>query len=711
MRLTLRTLLAYLDDTLDASEIKEIGEKVAESDAAQELVARLRQVTRRRRLTTPSATGPEATDPNDVAEYLDNELDSEQVALLEKLALESDVHLAEIAACHQILTLVLGEPALVPPKARERMYALVRGREAIPYRKATTPPRTSTQKENVEHEDELALASGWLRWVLPVAGVLLVGLLGFAVYQALPGQRGKDNRIASSGDRNSTKPDPEPDKDPVKPPEKDPVKPPEKDPVKPPEKDPVKPPEKDPVKPPEKDPVKPPEGDPVPVKRADPPAKEVVAVANFVGGLSDQPTVLISRTPEGTEWRRYSPGNTVSSNTPIMTLPGFTGIVQTRSGVAVLLRGHVREFTVAPIMDYLMESVVVLHPSQEFDLDMTLQRGRIYLSNRKEKGPAKLRLRFESEVWDITLANPGDEIGVDLFRSYSPLINHRKGEEPRADCYLAVLRGETDLRIDGFNTYNIEVEAPKWARMEWDSFTRSRGPFKEDRATPALAKVPMTAAILEQLPRERRDFVKRMQTALKNLETLFGTKKTVETALKEMREQPDPLARMLAVYCMTAVDMIGPVIDALGDEDDTHAADREAAMFALQRWVSRGPDQATRLFDEKTGSGILIEKKYKKGDANRFVQLLHPFLAEDLVKDETYLFLANCLKSSRIAIAELGFWNLYWMCRGKLPGTFNAAMPLAAREKYADQIEQLIEKKQLPPPPDKPMPGTGGATK
>src|SRR5262249_15213767 len=113
MRLTLRTLLAYLDDTLDAREIKEIGEKVAESDAAQELWARRRQVTRRRRLTVPPATGPEGTDPNDVAEYLDNELAADRVSELEKTALESDVHLAEIAACHQILTLVLGEPALV----------------------------------------------------------------------------------------------------------------------------------------------------------------------------------------------------------------------------------------------------------------------------------------------------------------------------------------------------------------------------------------------------------------------------------------------------------------------------------------------------------------------------------------------------------------------------------------------------------------------
>src|SRR5438270_4206138 len=130
MRLTLRTLLAYLDDTLDPGEIKAIGQKVAESDAAQELIARIKQVTRRRRLTTPPATGPNSFEPNTVAEYLDNTLPPEQVAQVEKACLESDVHLAEVARAHQILTLVLGQPALVPPTARQRMYALVHGRKS-----------------------------------------------------------------------------------------------------------------------------------------------------------------------------------------------------------------------------------------------------------------------------------------------------------------------------------------------------------------------------------------------------------------------------------------------------------------------------------------------------------------------------------------------------------------------------------------------------
>src|SRR5262249_59655308 len=133
------TLLAYLDDTLEPLEIKKIGQKVSESDTAQELIARIKQVTRRRRITTPPATGPNSFDPNMVADYLDSELSAEQVAELEKICLDSDVHLAEVASCHQILTLVLGEPAAGPPTAKERMYALVHGREAIPFRKAGAP--------------------------------------------------------------------------------------------------------------------------------------------------------------------------------------------------------------------------------------------------------------------------------------------------------------------------------------------------------------------------------------------------------------------------------------------------------------------------------------------------------------------------------------------------------------------------------------------
>src|SRR5262245_11291245 len=104
MRLTLRTLLAYLDDTLDPGQTRVLGQKVAESDVPRELVHRIRKVTRRRGLTVPTA---DTADANVVAKYLDNDLPAEKIAEVEEQALHSEVHLAEIAACHQLLTLIM----------------------------------------------------------------------------------------------------------------------------------------------------------------------------------------------------------------------------------------------------------------------------------------------------------------------------------------------------------------------------------------------------------------------------------------------------------------------------------------------------------------------------------------------------------------------------------------------------------------------------
>ncbi len=83
MRLTLRTLLAYLDDRLSPANAREIGQKIAKSPFATELEERIKSVVRRRRLAKESVD-QKTIDPNLIAEYLDDQLTPELVALIEK---------------------------------------------------------------------------------------------------------------------------------------------------------------------------------------------------------------------------------------------------------------------------------------------------------------------------------------------------------------------------------------------------------------------------------------------------------------------------------------------------------------------------------------------------------------------------------------------------------------------------------------------------
>jgi hypothetical protein len=119
-----------MDDTLPASQVREIGQQVNETPYARDLVERIRRSTRKRRLTIPPSTGPDAVDPNLLASYVDNTLDPVQVAEFEKRCLASEVHLAEAASVHQILSL-LGQRAKVPAEARFRMYRIIKGPEAV----------------------------------------------------------------------------------------------------------------------------------------------------------------------------------------------------------------------------------------------------------------------------------------------------------------------------------------------------------------------------------------------------------------------------------------------------------------------------------------------------------------------------------------------------------------------------------------------------
>src|SRR5436853_4969762 len=103
MRLTLRILLDYLDDRIEPELARQIGDHLAEHDKLRQLTDRIKRVVRRRRLNTPDEAERDELpvhhqdDPNQVAAYLDGQLDPEVEADFEEICLDTDVYLAEVA--------------------------------------------------------------------------------------------------------------------------------------------------------------------------------------------------------------------------------------------------------------------------------------------------------------------------------------------------------------------------------------------------------------------------------------------------------------------------------------------------------------------------------------------------------------------------------------------------------------------------------------
>jgi len=721
MRLTLRTLLAYLDDTLEPSEIKQIGQKVAESDAAQELIARLKQVTRRRRLTTPPDTAKgESFDPNTVAAYLDNELPSEQVAELEKLCLESDVHLAEVAACHQILTLVLGEPALVPPTAKERMYGLVKGREAIPFRKA--PANDLGAEGDSEETDDAMLSvlafhrqqNGWKRWVLPVAGVILFLALPVVLIAALLQGSNLPRethpiQVVNIADKNNL--DKDANKDAIPPKNSDTSGDKNNDAANPNKDKPSKDnsttdqttrdkADKDANKDkPNKDGTG---GPGTTLKRPAEPTADREKVATYQGTAKmGAPSILAQHENKADgSWTRVAPNSTVWTADKLVSLPGYTSELTTTSGVRLQLWGTLPRFFQLPpgkSPPPLYESAVILHTTKEFDLDLTLERGRIFLANAKDKGPASVRVRFGKEVWDLTLAEPGSEAAVDVYK-VTPANLDWKRDEPLAVANLYLVQGKGGLRVDYQSFPSLSSPGP--SLFSWNSYGRGlQGPFEQPAQLAAFGKdVPAT--------KEATD----LREGLDGISKRLGEKKPVNVVLQEIMDDGSQTQRSLTIYCLGAIDAMPTLLDILDNKDEARGQDRIDTIGVLMRWVGRGSGHARQLFDYTTGkSGIMIDKKYTAGEAAIMLKLLHYPDELEVREPDTYDTLADYLTHKKMAIRELANLHLINLSRGvKTIPSYNAAWDQTRLDRAAQEWKGMVKRGELPPPAPQPPAPPGG---
>ena len=742
-RLTLRTLLAYIDDTLGPVETRSLGRKVADSEEARELVERIKKVTRRRGLKTPVPTDAddETADPNTVAEYLDNTLDSDTLKQLEETCLASDVHLAEVAACHQILTLVLTEPVRVPPRAHRRMYALQKAPASTPHRrpnkKLPVGGVRSPEPGGAEIDDadaalllgmkRYSAATSWAaRFALFGVGAAMLAFLAVAVYMALPHQSPKPPETTPG--YSFAQLTPEPDVAPGKP--KDP-EPPAKKPG-----DPV------PIDPKPKDPdvnaavavavavaseaaaTKP--GDPGP-GLGDPVAAPDAAVRE-IGRVETNRVLVVAQDPgkPGAWLRLRAKGDgdeVVASNAPVMALPGYKAnllIGERDKQVQVHLWGNVPE----QLPYRVFESRVTFHPpGAGFDADLTLVGGRIYLKSKKPDGDKKsaarkVRVRVASEVWDVTLTDEKTDVLVELVSWFESGTAYARtgGAAPKLEARVAVLSGTAAFtsprRFRTVDKFAVNTQ------MTWDS---GSAVLTEAKPIPNMQEATANPTFDGN---EQRIISRLLTDTADRVTERNVTRQVIESRLDPLPTAVDrDLIARLTVYSQAALadcspaggDMLKTLVDVLKSELPWFA--RQSVVTALTVWVARDRGN-TAILRAVLVSKELGEDKDDEDAADRLLRLLRGFVSPTKPDPERLDELGKLLADKSIPVREAALWNIaavdleVWLPPPALAnvGAVGAAVNSDDYKKFLatwrGKIE-ILKKRTAPVPLPQPVPKEG----
>src|SRR5579871_1585685 len=185
-------------------------------------------------------------------------------------------------------------------------------------------------------------------------------------------------------------------------------------------------------------------------------------VGRYVLRDKEPPSVLLQRERDPDPWGRLRPDSPIRTGYHLVSLPGYRSKLYLQSGVHLVLWGNVPEFSAFPPV---LESMVMLHEaSPGIDLEFTLERGRVHLSNYKSKGPATVRIRFHQELWDLVLPDNTSEAALELWGLYDPEspISKEAGEKAPVACVGLFIKGGALLE-----TKTRAYHLPDLSQFEW----------------------------------------------------------------------------------------------------------------------------------------------------------------------------------------------------------------------------------------------------
>jgi hypothetical protein len=359
----------------------------------------------------------------------------------------------------------------------------------------------------------------------------------------------------------------------------------------------------------------------------------------------------------------------------ILGLPG--AILASRDG-AVRLIMHTGFVGLSPYP--VIESAVQLRDNPSVDLDFTLDRGRVELVNHKEAGAAHVQVHVRQDTWNLTLAEPGARVALELSGRWPRGVpftqNPGPKDAPTAVLVLMVLHGELLLK---HGDRELALHAPPGpALIEWDSVNgQDDTPQRLERlppwATAGGKDSPQAKAKLPMIQRLRQELAS----------------KSISATLEELVNSNDPDERRLAVFVMGALDdlpLLGKTM-----RDVKHPDVWENGILALRHWIGRGPGQDQILYQ-----ALIDYAKYTPVQAATALQFLHSPGEDLLSRPEFYQTLLGYLGHEKLLIRGLAYWHLSRLVPAGQKFGYDPLAPKEAREAAIQKWQKLLPPGQLP---------------
>ncbi len=353
-----------------------------------------------------------------------------------------------------------------------------------------------------------------------------------------------------------------------------------------------------------------------------------------VGERVSPPGTMFTLPAKGKTWEPL--GKSVYAGYRIMALPGLTGEVNLANGrVRLSLLGNLPGSTPSPAL----ESRVVINAPKTTHVDLTLERGRIRLTNQLKDDKVSAMVRFLDQSWHLVLSEPGTSVLVERNSvwptGFSLPLQPDPKNRPVTYAFVLVTKGPVLL-----NTGKKQYTLTDQMIYQWNSeFTKEPEPQKLPKKIDlSPKKEPKIQAVVEEL-------TKLGQRA--SLEEGSSLTKAIQTNM----ESKDKNARLAGILVAGAIDEPSVLLKALVDKKDPSL--RDAAVLVFRSWVNQSELQPSRLYQ------FLQQNRMKESDAETFLQLLPGFSSNEASRLETYEILISYLNHPEPTIRQLAGWNLY----------------------------------------------------